>query len=309
MTAATPRTVVMVINYNRWDDSFRCLRSLDGRVGDAAVWLVDNGSVDDRSSEAGDALPGTRVLRWEQNRGWGGASNTAMRLAVEEGFELAYLINDDAEGTDGFLRATVDAAVADPELAAVGSRIAYREPAGFVHFDGTYHVGGQVPLFPSDAVRPADTLNAAGALIRLAAAERDGYFDDRFVVYHDETEWCSRMRAAGWRLAVADASVILHTVEGADMSGGALYFRTRNNFLLVRTTHPEGDGLQWAKDSAVSEAAAARRAGRHADWLAIACGLQDGLDDRFGPRTSTELRPLFALRLRWWTLRARRRGI
>lgn len=304
MNAPAPKTVVIVVNYDRWDDAFRCLRSLEGRVGDAAVWLVDNGSADDRTPEAEAALPGTRVLRWERNRGWGGACNIAMRQAVEEGYDLAYLLNDDAEGTDGFLQATVEAAVAEPDLAAVGSRIAYREPAGFVHFDGAYHRGGQVPLRAARDVRPVHTLNSAGALVRLAAAERDGYFDDRFVVYHDETEWCARMRAAGWRLAVADASVIVHTVEGADMSGGALYFRTRNNFLLVRTTHPDGSGWRWARDAAVAEADAARRAGRRDDFVAVACGLQDALDDRFGHRTSTRVRPSIALRLRWWALRA-----
>jgi GT2 family glycosyltransferase len=54
-------------------------------------------------------------------------------------------------------------------------------------------------------------------LVRREAAEQVGWLDGDFFVYSDETDFCKRLRDAGWRiLFVPDARAVHHDQLGTD---------------------------------------------------------------------------------------------
>lgn len=278
---------VMLLNWNGWEDTLDCLRSLRAAGDVTEVWLVDNGSREDRSEEARAVYPGLRFLRWDANYGYAGGYNRAFTLAVDEGYEFAYLLNNDCLIQPGFLDATLAAARADARLAAVGSRIAWAEPPGFVQYDGIGHPPGSKPLLAETGPRPVEYVVGTGMLVRLAAVERDGCFDERFFCYWEEIEWCFRMRNRGWSLAVCPESVVTHLDAGSNSGGNALYYRTRNEFLFLRLTCPAESWRRaraQAAYAAILSARAASLSGDHPSWEAIVAGLYDGLRGRFGKR-------------------------
>src|SRR5437660_10262187 len=103
ITAA--QTPVIVLTWNGWHDTFACLRSLQAHGEGCPVWLVDNASDEDRRGEAAALYPGLRTLRWDDNYGWAGGYNRVLRIALGEGYDAVYLLNNDALVTPGFLRA------------------------------------------------------------------------------------------------------------------------------------------------------------------------------------------------------------
>ncbi len=279
--------LVIVLNWNRWEHTFACLRSLRAASDVSDMWLVDNGSTDDRGHEARQAAPGVRVVRLNENYGFAGGMNRALRLAASEGYSFAYLLNNDCIVQTGFLQAALDAAQS-PDVVVVGSRIAYADSANSVFFDGDYHRRDQRSTEQVFDTRRVSHVNGAGMLVRLGPLDRCGYFDERFFCYHEEVELCWRLDAAGFSSVIAGGSLIHHHRGSSDVDHNALYYRTRNLFLLAERFGG------WAKFrgklSALYEAALlSRQAGVRADagrWRALAAAVDDGVRRRFGKRSS-----------------------
>ncbi len=53
-----------------------------------------------------------------------------------------------------------------------------------------------------DSVRRVGWVQSSAMLVRREAAEQVDWLDTDFFVYSDETDFCKRLRDAGWRIAV-----------------------------------------------------------------------------------------------------------
>ena len=219
---------VVVLNWNGWDDTVECVRSLIREGYASNVWVVDNGSEVDRSDEVLALDPRVRIIENGANLGWAGGYNRAIALALDEGLDYLYLLNNDTEVRPGFLKNLVDEAPA--EFAAIASTVLYGDDV--VYYDGTYcrHEGKTVEDLPG-GLREAEHLYGAGFLISLRACKEHGLFDERFFCYREEAEWASRVRRRGERVLVSADSLIHHKVSGSDVSHNSLYYMTRNKYI------------------------------------------------------------------------------
>jgi GT2 family glycosyltransferase len=184
--------VVVTFNHRRFVDA--CLDALDGAgldAGSVRLILVDNASTDGTAERVRERLEagGTRTrgglpvlfLPQAENLGFAGGNNLALRRALEEGDEFAYLLNPDTEARPGFLAAALEVARQQPDAAQVQSLLV-RLPRGDVvntwgnalHFLGFgYAAGDGVPL--EDPRARAETAapheipyaSGAGVLLRL----------------------------------------------------------------------------------------------------------------------------------------------
>jgi GT2 family glycosyltransferase len=278
------QTPVIVLTWNGWDDTFACLRSLRAHGDGCPVWLVDNASCDSRCAEAATLYPGLRSFRWDDNYGWAGGYNRALRIALREGYDFVYLLNNDALVTSGFLQAVLDVAQEYPGAAAVGSYLAYAAAPEWLQFDGRPHPEGDRAA-AERTTQNATRLSGAGMLVRLRAMSDVGLFDERLFCYWEDTEWCARVREAGWHLWIAEESLILHRNAGSDVHFNALYYLYRNRYLVrtradlrfppLRELRYICGGLHFAGDL--------RRAGRQEETRAIV-GLWDGWTGKTGRR-------------------------
>src|SRR2546425_8762783 len=77
---------IIVLNWNRRDDTLACLDSLArAALGGASVMVVDNGSGDGSGEALRERHPAVRVLALPENRGDAGGHNPGMRPALEAG--------------------------------------------------------------------------------------------------------------------------------------------------------------------------------------------------------------------------------
>jgi GT2 family glycosyltransferase len=68
-----------------------------------------------------------------------------------------------------------------------------------------------------DMPQEVDWVVGAAMLVRRAAIERAGGFDESFRMYSEEVEWCWRLRQHGWKAAHLPSVEIVHH-EGASTS-------------------------------------------------------------------------------------------
>ena len=99
---------VVIVNYRGRGRLARCLDAISAAACETAyeVLVVDNAS-DDASGDEAEGRPGVRLIRNDENVGFGRACNQAAREA--RGRHLVFL-NFDCEPQDGWLDALVRAA-------------------------------------------------------------------------------------------------------------------------------------------------------------------------------------------------------
>ena len=90
------KTLVIIVSYNfeRWMD--RCLGSLRQSEYPADVIVVDNNSQDHTVRLIKKRYPEVRLIEAGTNLGFGRANNLGMTIALDEGYDAVFLLNQDA---------------------------------------------------------------------------------------------------------------------------------------------------------------------------------------------------------------------
>lgn len=296
---STPRVAILTVTTNAAPHLPAYLAAL-ARVTYPAweLWVVDNGSCDGSAALVREAFPGATVLENGANLGFTGACNRALGVLLDRG-EVDYVLflNDDTEVTPGFLEPLV--ALADertlvaPKTYLAGRPGVLDDAAGeFDWWRGTWRrrVLGR-PEGPADRYPHAiATANLSCLLVPLGAFREVGLLDDAFFVYYDDTDFCRRARAAGYRLFIEPRSVVYHR-KGATLGGQAsafgCYYLARNRPYLIRKHRSRGQfGIFFAYFAAtrLARMAAWTVEGRFDLVRATAAGMRDFLQGRMGPR-------------------------
>src|SRR4051812_49670907 len=86
---------VVVLNWNRKDDTLTCLDSVAAADrGDATVWVVDNGSHDGSVAAIRERHPWVRLIELSANEGFAGGNNVGIRAALAAGARGGYFLNN-----------------------------------------------------------------------------------------------------------------------------------------------------------------------------------------------------------------------
>ena len=168
----TPARVrVVVLNWNSWWFTRRCLRALaltEHPADRLEVVLVDNASVDGSLERLRHEFPEVAVVRNEANLGFAEGCNRAMRDL--DGTDMVALVNNDAVVDAGWLAAMLDALDRHPDAGAAAARLVL-EPR-FVRV-GVQVLGGPVQV---DSVR-VDGADATTRTRFTGAARSEGRTD------------------------------------------------------------------------------------------------------------------------------------
>jgi N-acetylglucosaminyl-diphospho-decaprenol L-rhamnosyltransferase len=221
----------VVVNYNAREHLLRCLESLRAE-GFADVVVADNASIDGSEAAVRAADPDVRYVQTGSNLGYGGGCN---RGAAHTDPSTPYLLclNPDALLQPGALKGLVAVLEARPEVGIVGPRI--------VDADGVLYPS--VRTFPNlvDAVGHAflglvwsgnpftrryrmldwdhdragdvDWVSGSCFLVRRAAWDAIGGFDEGYFMYAEDSDLCWRAHRAGWAVAFEPSAEAVH-VQG-----------------------------------------------------------------------------------------------
>jgi N-acetylglucosaminyl-diphospho-decaprenol L-rhamnosyltransferase len=250
----TPVISYCVVNTNGRELLMRCLDAID-RTHPAGVerevLVLDNAS-DDGSAEAVRARGGSDVRLIALDQRTGKAENDSTLLREARG-EYALLLNEDAELLEGAPAALLRALEADPRAAVAASQLldpdgrpqpcAWRLPGVGTALASALllHRRLVVQGGPSGSPpREVGWAQSSAMLVRRSAAEEVGYFDPRFFVYSDETDFEKRLRDAGRRiLLVPEARAIHHEQLSTDLAAARrrIVEFHRNRDLYMRKHH------------------------------------------------------------------------
>jgi hypothetical protein len=239
---------VVVVTWNSLPTLERCLGSVAGHE----TIVVDNGSSDGTPEFVAARFPEVRLIE-QDNRGMGAGNNAGMRAGSSR---YTLLLNADAWVLGDGLAALVAAAEAHPRAAVVGPRLLnpdgtlqrsvrgdptlwrlateylfLRKLAPRSRFLNAFYGAG----FAYDREAEVESLYGAALLVRRAAADEVGLFDEEFFMFSEETDWLYRFRAAGWKVLFTPRAEVVHV--GGASHGGALYVENLRGILRFLAKH------------------------------------------------------------------------
>ena len=218
-----PRVLAVVVTYNamRWAD--RCLGSLLRSSLKPAVLVVDNGSSDGTREHVRSAFPEARLECRPENPGFGAANNIGLRMALEEGFDFVYLMNQDAWVEEDTLELL--AAAHRPEfgvLSPVQNTAEGAPDANFQRWCGSsLRLAGVQPGKTSPDAVPGIVevpfVMAAHWLVSRGALRKVGGFSPAFRQYGEDDNYIDRLHWHGFSCGVVPAASAVHDRSGRSL--------------------------------------------------------------------------------------------
>ena len=223
-----PAVAVAVVSWNTRDLLRECLRSLEG-VPEAEVWVVDNASSDRSADMVRSEFPWARLEALESNVGFGPAVNL---VAAKSSAPWIAPANADVALRPGALQALLGAGSRCPRAGVLAPRLelpsgetqhsVYAFPT--VPFTALFNLGfhgrfGDRLCLEGhwDPSRERDVDWAIGAflLVRRAAWDAAGGFDDQQWMYAEDLDLGWRVARAGYTTRYVPSAVVLHHASAA----------------------------------------------------------------------------------------------
>jgi GT2 family glycosyltransferase len=249
-TSSTPHVLVVILNYNRCEDTLAALISLAGMTyPNFDLLVVDDHSTDGTAQAVKDRFPHVGVLVQPENLGFAAGANAGLRQAVDKKVDLVLLINNDVQVAPDMLSKLVDAM--EPKVGAAAPFIYYQDHPGRIWSAGfSRHpllleprrgMRGQLDTGERSELYQVDYLLGCAMLIKVTALEEIGLFDERFFFYYEDLDLSLRLQRKGYRLLIVPQAKMWHKVALSAPLGSAFrtYHMARSSGIFFRT-HAKG---------------------------------------------------------------------
>jgi N-acetylglucosaminyl-diphospho-decaprenol L-rhamnosyltransferase len=223
------KVAVVVVSYNTRDLLIKCIDSVieSTQPGDVEIVVVDNAS-DDGSYEAVRIhYPQAVAITNPVNLGFAAACNQGI-TATSAPFIL--LLNSDAQLTSEAFKALCDCMRFD-RCGAAGCRLVNAEGVEVVTvrnfltpFNQALELTGITNRLRSKQLRrtyrptlseesldcSVDWVEGSCLILRRAAIEESGLFDERFFMYSEDEDLCMRLKQRGWSVCFLAGGTAIH---------------------------------------------------------------------------------------------------
>jgi len=240
---------IIIVNWNTKDLLLQCLESLcQGAKGiEKEIFVVDNSSSDGSGTAVRKRFPEINLIENQVNLGFARANNQAFSLSSGE---YLLLLNPDTQVRGDAIEKMVAFMNNQPKTGIAGAQL--------LNVDGSKQ--NSIANFPSLATEllnksflrwlfpekfpgketdypgPVEVDSVIGAcmMVRQKAMEQVGLLDEDYFLFLEETDWCYRMKKAGWKIYHIPQAEILHfqgkSAEAEKGKARIEYYRSRYHY-------------------------------------------------------------------------------
>lgn len=231
---------VVIVNYRTPEDLVALLDSLRANPPAAVpmeVIVVDNASGDDSPGRVRTGYPEVRLIVSPTNGGFAAGVNQGLAAATGD---FLLVLNPDITLHSDSLDRLLDFMKANPRAGLAASRL--NSPDGSLQYTcRTYYTFWTILLrrtflgrllpdsralrdhmmldYDHRAAREVDWVAGACMMVRRAALEEVGPMDERYFMYFEDVDWCTRMHRRGWGVWYVPESVMTHGWRRASAGG------------------------------------------------------------------------------------------
>jgi GT2 family glycosyltransferase len=193
------------------------------------VHVVDNASRDGTAEMVARGFPEFRLTASDQNLGFAAANNIAIRAGSAP---YMLVLNPDTRVTAGSLDRLCELMDSRSEVGMAGPRLELEDGSfdhaarrsfptplsalGHLTGIGRRRESGRLAAYRAPEVEsgPVDAVNGAFMLIRRAALDEVGLFDEGYWMYMEDLDLCYRLARAGWVTWYEPSVTVIHVKAG-----------------------------------------------------------------------------------------------
>jgi GT2 family glycosyltransferase len=225
-----PEIAIVVVSYNTKSILLECIASIIESAQKIVVEIivVDNDSKDGSPEAVRESYPHVQIIINSVNVGFGAACNQAIK-ATRSPFVL--LLNSDARLTPESFNILYESIAFDERCGAASCRLLDDSGGEMVNtrnfltsFNQALELTGMTKYFSSRHLsrtyRPhpkannldcsVDWIDGACMMLRRAALDEAGLFDEQFFMYSEDEDLCWRLRKHGWSICYAAQATAFH---------------------------------------------------------------------------------------------------
>ncbi len=210
---------VCVVSYNSHEELKECLESLFLKESQdiGHVFVIENGSRGIKK-DIKERFRKCTFIENKKNLGFSRACNIGIKISISP---YICLLNPDTVIKKNFFRRAISFFENNPEIAVIGPKIVEKDgsiqqsargfPTLHTAFFGRRSLFSK--LFPqnplskknllatkSSSPMEVDWVSGACLLARRKAIDEIGLMDERFFMYWEDCDWCTRFKRAGWKI-------------------------------------------------------------------------------------------------------------
>ncbi|MFH1876766.1 MAG: glycosyltransferase family 2 protein [Candidatus Omnitrophota bacterium] len=244
-----PKIFIVLLNWNGLRYTPACLTSIGAiDYSNYEVIVVDNASTDGSSKVIKKLFPEIVLIENHTNLGYAGGNNVGIRYALKSGADYIFILNNDTLVNREILSVLVAAALNEKNAGSLGCKIVYYEDSSRLQ-----HAGGIITdksimhafnrgereqdCGQYDTIAQVDYITGAAIFLSRSTIEKVGFFDERFFLYWEDTDFGLRIKNAGLRNIYVPAARVRHKVAASTDNAahpGIYYYLSRNRLLFAK---------------------------------------------------------------------------
>jgi GT2 family glycosyltransferase len=264
-TADVPTDVsIIIVNWNTRDLLRNCLRSIITQTTAAhEIIVVDNASHDGSADMVRTEFPDITLIANSENGGFAAANNQGLRISRGR---TVLLLNPDTIILDGAIDKMLDWLYRHPGVGCVGcqvlegpgvlQRTCFADPTllnSVVMEFGLMRLAPWIPFFGRSwytnwdrrSEREVDVVSGMFMLVPRTVMDQVGLLDEAFFVYGEESDWCRRIRKAGYPCVFTPEAQIIHLDGGSKSTSqirSRMYVQIQKSHLIYTRKHSSAFG-------------------------------------------------------------------
>ena len=256
------RISAVIVNYDRPKETIKCLCSIASlKVKDGwqlKTVVIDNSSKKILKGEI-KGFSHVKLIETKKNTGFAGGNNIGIKHALKNKADFVMLLNNDAEIDKQAMLHLVSMFQKEKDIGVVSPKIYFA--SGFEYHKQRYHkkdlgkviwyAGGHIDWKNIMGVhenidkvdkgqfnKPKEVKFISGCcmLIKKEVFEKVGLLDEKYFLYLEDMDFCTRVEKAGLKLFFEPKAIVWHKNLGTNKktaSDTQAYYYTRNRLLFA----------------------------------------------------------------------------
>lgn len=235
-----PYVVVVVLNYNNFEDTERCITSLlETQYSNFSIIIIDNASSDGSGKRLQERFSTIECILSERNDGYAAGNNIGIKRAMSLGAEYILILNNDTIVQPQFLTEMLDSFSDYDNVGIVTCKILYDRTKNIYVSAGRISKAlcAIVPLTKKDIGRICEVSYIAGCamLVKREVFDVVGLLDESFFMYYEDVEFSLRV-SKKYKLIYTPYGIIFHKSGGGDLwknyTPFYFYYSSRNRIIV-----------------------------------------------------------------------------
>lgn len=244
-----PSVLISVLNYNNFLSTKKCVDSLNKYLGKGEeILIIDNNSTDNSFIKLKETYNNFNIIQSKINGGYASGHKIAVEQAINNNFELIWILNNDLTVRENTLR-ELKSAYLKIGLGLYGSITLKSENPDIINFGGgntddiskpfEYNSFENFTLekyLKKASLRPVQSIEGSSFLIPVAVIKKHGFMREDFFMYGEEIDYCYRLNKLEIKSYIVPKSIVVHRGGESLKKIKYLeeYYRRRNVLLLMK---------------------------------------------------------------------------